>query len=94
MKEKFSVGDIVKSIAGRDKDVKFLVIEVENERVLVVDGKTRKIKSPKKKNKKHLSLVLSVAEKELAEKIQSGKPTGNEKVYRAIKSQLENKQED
>ena len=89
MKERFSVGDIVKSIAGRDKGKSFLVVNVDNDVITIVDGKTRKVKSPKKKNKKHLIMVLPAAEKVLAEKILSGQPTGNERVTRTIKARLE-----
>ena len=57
MKEEFSVGDIVKSKAGRDVGINFLVVKVDNERVFVVNGRDRKVQNPKSKNKKHLEKV-------------------------------------
>ncbi|MGF0039538.1 KOW domain-containing RNA-binding protein [Peptoniphilaceae bacterium SGI.131] len=49
------VGQIAASKAGRDKGEVFIVYEiVDDEYVLVVDGKVRKIDKPKKKKIKHL----------------------------------------
>ncbi|MDI9501925.1 MAG: hypothetical protein GX291_06490 [Tissierellia bacterium] len=56
-----SIGQIVKSRAGRDKGGVFLVYEiVDNEYVLLVDGKLRKIDNPKKKKQKHLTVYNTV----------------------------------
>lgn len=55
------VGQVVKSKAGRDKDKLFIVFDVVDDfYVLVVDGKLRKIESPKTKNIKHLGIYNSV----------------------------------
>ncbi len=56
-----TVGQVVKSKAGRDKDKLFVVLSIVDESyVMVVDGKLRKIESPKKKKIKHLSLYNSI----------------------------------
>ncbi len=47
-------GSVVKSIAGRDKDRYQVVLSCEGGRVLVADGKVRKLTNPKQKNVKHL----------------------------------------
>jgi ribosomal protein L14E/L6E/L27E len=47
-------GRIVKAKAGRDKDRYFAVVGAENEQILIADGKTRKLATPKRKNVKHL----------------------------------------
>jgi ribosomal protein L14E/L6E/L27E len=47
-------GRIVKAKAGRDKDKYFAVVGAENEQILIADGKTRKLATPKRKNVKHL----------------------------------------
>jgi ribosomal protein L14E/L6E/L27E len=94
MKEEFSVGDIVKSIAGRDVGIDFLVVNVDGDNVYLVNGRDRKIQNPKKKNKKHLRKVLTAEEKELAERILGKVATGNERVYRAIKAKKQKIQED
>ena len=92
MKEKFSVGNVVKSVAGRDKGRSYLVVGVDENKLLVVDGRARKVNNPKRKNEKHLSMV-SIASVDLAIRIQNGESVGNKKVYRVIKAENK-KQED
>ena len=48
------VGQIVKSTAGHDKGELLVIAGFENEKVLVCDGKHRKLEKPKCKNPKHL----------------------------------------
>ena len=48
---------IISSLAGRDKGRLFIVVETETNFVYLVDGKLRKIESPKKKQKK--SILIS-----------------------------------
>lgn len=49
--------DIVMSVAGRDKGNYYMVVGIDNQRVLVADGKCKTIEKPKQKNIKHLQLV-------------------------------------
>ena len=56
-------GDIVYSLAGRDKDRILIVLEVLDENyVLLVDGSHRSIQKPKKKKIKHLKKTNMRAE--------------------------------
>jgi hypothetical protein len=57
MKEYLNVGAVVLSIAGREKNDIFLVKETRGEYAYLVNGSTRTIENPKKKNKKHLHLL-------------------------------------
>ena len=50
-------GEIVKSLAGRDKGYLLCVVGYDEEFVLVCDGKERRLERPKKKNPKHLQAV-------------------------------------
>ena len=50
----YEKGDIVISIAGRDCGQIFLVWSLQGDDVFLVNGKLRKINSPKKKNVKHI----------------------------------------
>lgn len=51
-------GQIVQSKAGRDKDDFFAVLEVlDQEYLLLVDGRRRKLANPKKKKIKHLTVT-------------------------------------
>jgi len=50
-----SIGQVVSSKSGRDKDRLFLVIDILDDKyVLIADGDLRKIEKPKKKKVKHL----------------------------------------
>ena len=89
-----SVGDLVISIAGRDKGITFLVIKVEDQTVYVVDGKTRKVNKPKKKNKKHLKKLFAAGLEKMAERVNNGESVGNKRVFQSIKAKQQKKQED
>lgn len=53
----FKCGQIVKSIAGHDKNQLYLIKEIKDEYVYLVDGKIRKLNRTKKKKKKHISFI-------------------------------------
>ncbi|MBQ7132886.1 MAG: KOW domain-containing RNA-binding protein [Ruminococcus sp.] len=56
------VGSVVRAKAGRDKGGYFVVTDIlENGRVLICDGKRRKVLSPKQKNINHLEATKTVA---------------------------------
>ena len=66
--------NLVRSGAGRDKGKLFAVLAEEGEYLLLADGKSRRVESPKRKKRKH---VLFVAAEETRV---SGKIKNNEKV--------------
>lgn len=47
-------GTVVQSLAGRDRDRLMVVLACREGRVLVADGKVRKLACPKAKNPRHL----------------------------------------
>jgi ribosomal protein L14E/L6E/L27E len=54
----YTIGDIVLSLAGRDKKRLFAVMGILDENyVYISDGKSRKAASPKKKKMKHVRLI-------------------------------------
>ena len=58
-----TVGQVVKSRAGRDKGNIFLVWSIlDDAHVLIVDGDIRKLDNPKKKKVKHLTVYNTVLE--------------------------------
>lgn len=65
------IGDIVKSISGRDKNNLFVVYKLEDNYAYLVDGKLRTIQNPKKKKLKHICRAGSKSET-LKHKWQSG----------------------
>lgn len=51
-------GQVVRSLAGRDKDRYFLVLKVVDQTyLLLVDGKLRKLAKPKKKKVQHVQIL-------------------------------------
>lgn len=54
-------GQLVKSRAGRDKDKSYLILAWDHEFVYVVDGDSRRLQNPKKKNIRHLWYTDKVA---------------------------------
>jgi ribosomal protein L14E/L6E/L27E len=68
--EEFVPGRLVCSKAGRDKGKYYFIWKVINETMVqVVNGKERKISSPKKKNIKHLKICPFVASELLLENV-------------------------
>ena len=93
MNNQIKQGDLVYSLAGRDKGKFFIVIAVSESKVKVVDGKTRKVNKPKVKNPKHLKKVNAVSLNSIAVEINGEKPVGNERVYKQIKAVIKNKED-
>lgn len=72
-----SLGQIVSSKAGRDKDKLFAVIQIiDNSYVMIADGDLRKIEKPKKKKVRHLQ-KYNMINSELKEKLENGKKVDN-----------------
>lgn len=47
-------GQVIKSKAGRDLGKIYIVIDIQDEYVYLVDGNLRRLENPKKKKKKHI----------------------------------------
>ena len=75
--------NIVKSIAGRDAGDLFFVLETEGDFLLLADGKRRRVESPKRKKRKHVSF-LGESHSVVAEKIRSGAKVTNSELRKAI----------
>ena len=57
MNKYYCSGAVVLSIAGREKKEIFLILKTEGTMAYLINGKTRPIECPKKKNFKHLQLL-------------------------------------
>lgn len=77
-------GMLAISKAGHDKDSWYVVLNIEETNVFLVNGKNRTIEKPKRKKRKHLQPVNEVPEI-LREKLQTKEPWTNEEIKRAIK---------
>jgi len=78
-----SKADIVISLAGRDQNRLFYVLECDGQYVTIADGKGRKLENPKKKKLKHVRFV-SRTESRVAEKILSGDKVLNSELRRDL----------
>lgn len=82
--EGIQAGQFVISKAGRDRGNYFLVYDVLNAAfVRVVDGNSRKVLNPKKKNVRHLQ-VIPVPAGEIAARLARGDRITDEEVARAV----------
>lgn len=77
------IGSFVISRSGRDAGKYYVIIDMHNEYVYLVDGYFRTLEHPKKKKLKHVIRLVSVNSL-LAEKV-TKKAVKNEEIKRAIK---------
>ena len=88
MNKQIDVGCVVKAIAGRDDGQYFIVIEKINEEyVLIANGKNRTMAKPKKKKIKHLRSI-GVKIDSIADKLLDGEKVLDFGVLSAIKECL------
>ena len=78
-----SKSDIVMSLAGRDKDKLFYVVDTEDNYVFLADGKGRKLENPKRKKLKHVRRVTRT-ETRVATKILNGDKVLNSELRRDL----------
>ena len=65
------ISDVVLSTTGRDKGKLFYVIGIEDDLLLLANGKDRTLDKPKRKKQKHVQKVLR-SETRVAVKLQNG----------------------
>ena len=75
--------NIVRSDAGRDKGKIFVVLSVEGEYLLLADGKSRKVESPKRKKRRHV-LFVAADDTRLSDKIKSEEKITNSELRRTL----------
>ncbi|MEA4846218.1 MAG: KOW domain-containing RNA-binding protein [Clostridiaceae bacterium] len=81
-----SLGQIVISTAGRDKDCKFIVLCIIDEKyVYISDGDIRKVEKPKRKKIKHLRKLNHIAEN-IRNKLEACEKLSNSEIRKLLKS--------
>ena len=75
--------NIVRSDAGRDKGKLFFVLKVEGEYLLLADGRSRKVESPKRKKRRHV-LFVADDDSRISAKIKSEERITNSELRRAL----------
>lgn len=80
----FQPGRLVTSTAGRDRGERFLVYRLDADgRVWIVDGDTRPVEKPKKKNPKHLR-AHDVVATDIARRWEAGEAVTNAEVQEVL----------
>lgn len=78
------IGQVVKSRAGRDKGRIFVVVDILDDKyVLIVDGDLRKLDHPKKKKIKHL-IVYNTVLNEIKGKIKNKEKINNAYIRKML----------
>lgn len=77
-------GNVVRSIAGRDKGNIFVVVNCDDEYVYLADGDIRKVENPKKKKIKHVELTTYFDEN-LTDRIKKNRKLTNHEVKKFLK---------
>ena len=75
--------NIVRSEAGWDKGKLFYVLDVDGEYLLLADGKSRKVESPKRKKRRHV-LFVAAEENRLSGKIKGEEKITNSELRKAL----------
>ena len=80
------VGRIVEALSGRDKGKRFYVVGVEQEtgRLLLADGKGRRMAKPKAKKLGHVKCLAGPEQKPVTQKLQRGETVSNRELRRAL----------
>lgn len=77
------IGLLAYSLAGHDKGKIYFVTKEEGDYLWLVDGNSRPLENPKKKNKKHIQIIKKdISEEIVSDKLQS---ITNETIKRTIK---------
>lgn len=85
MDKQLSIGTVVLSKSGRDKGRYFIVCSIiDKDFVLIADGALRKLKSPKKKKVKHISLTFDKLEN-IGKKLEEGKKVFDNELKGALR---------
>ena len=78
-----SESDIVISLNGRDEGKHFFVLGIEDEYVLLANGKGRRIERPKRKKLKHVQFAAK-SDCRVSEKIRNNEKISNSDLRRAL----------
>jgi len=81
--DEFIIGGFAVSLAGHDSGKCYVINQIDNEYVYLVDGRIRTLDRPKKKKKLHVQILLE-HNQDLADKVRAI-TVKNEEIKRAIK---------
>ena len=79
----FKLGAVVVSLQGHDKGESYVVVGFDKNKVLVADGKFKKLAKPKAKNIVHLKSTNFV-DMELLTKLENKKKVNDQMIYHTL----------
>ena len=88
---RFEKAQIVRSLSGHDSGALFCVMDMDGDRLLLADGKRRRVSSPKRKNVRHVASVGSWEHPTL-EKVRAGQQIGDREL-RAVLAEIRDNME-
>ena len=77
------IADVVKATAGREKGKLFYVLNVDDQYLLLGNGKDRTLEQPKRKKRRHVDKVLR-SETRVAQKLRQGDKVLNSELRRDL----------
>ena len=82
-KKPLEKADIVLSRNGRDEGKRFLIVDIQENYLMLADGKGRRFEKPKRKKNKHVMLE-GIADDRIAGKLKDGEKVTNNEIRRAL----------
>ena len=61
----YDVGHVAISLAGHDKEARYLIVGIKEDILYLADGDKRTLAKTKKKNKKHIQIAYVESEKQI-----------------------------
>ena len=75
--------DVVISLAGRDQDKLFYVLDIDGAYAILANGKQRKLENPKRKKLRHIRFAARI-DSDVAMKIRNGDKVLNSELRRDL----------
>ncbi len=76
-------GDVVRSLAGHDKDMLYGVVSTDGDFLLLANGKERKLNAPKRKRCKHVRRE-GTCDQSVFSRLRAGEPVGDNELRKAL----------
>lgn len=77
------LGQVVVSTQGHDKNQNYIVVGINDKRVLLCDGEFKFLKKPKQKNILHIK-PIDFVDSEISTKLKDGHKVNDQMIYHAL----------
>ena len=76
-------GDVVRSLAGHDKDTLYCVVNTDGDFLVLANGKERKLNAPKRKRCKHVQRE-GTCDRSVFLRLRAEEPVGDNELRKAL----------